>query len=158
MTDYLDDTLAGHVRLEFEIHIGECSQCADELATMESMLVSLKSLSCKKTPVDCWCGVKSQILERQSNKTQERPWFFKPLYTAPAFALAVVLILLLLLPGYLVNHPANNTMPVPEYTNYMSAHSRAQRQQTLTDPHVAFITAELENASYTTTDNNADRP
>ncbi|MHB9038022.1 MAG: anti-sigma factor [Armatimonadota bacterium] len=150
MSDYLGDCLPGHVRLEFEVHVESCTQCAAELAALENMLESLRSLCSGKAPVNCWHGVKSKIHEQHATKQKTRPWLFRPMYAMPAFALVMALILLLVLPGFISDQHTNDLVSIPEYSNYISAHSRAQRQQVLSDPHVTFITAELEKASLTT--------
>ncbi|MCE5314295.1 MAG: zf-HC2 domain-containing protein [Armatimonadota bacterium] len=151
MSDYIDENLAGHVCLEFETHIAQCPHCAAELAAMENLLASLKSLSCCQAPMDCRQSVMSKI-KTQKQQSARESWLLRPIYAVPAFAALMILVLLLILPAHLSDQPAavNNIVPIPEYASYISAHSRAQRQQALSDPHVTFIAAELEKASLTT--------
>ncbi|MCE5197620.1 zf-HC2 domain-containing protein [bacterium] len=149
MSEYLDDCLPGHVRLEFEIHINECRRCADELQSMQNMLTRLGSLSVNNSSVNCWPGVKQCIVERRSSRRTRSPWFMRVAIGAPAFALTILLVVLLLLPGGVKNESTAPEVSVPEYSYYISAHSHAQRQQALSDPHVSLVAAELEKASLT---------
>ena len=64
----------------------------------------------------------------------------------PASAGAMIAAFVLLWPGA-VEEPQTNYVSAPEYSQYISAHSRVQRQQTFVDPDVAFISAELEKVS-----------
>lgn len=151
ISEYLDDSLAGHVRAEFEAHTRECSNCAEHLASMKKMLISLKDLGANRAPVDCWDGIRAKILDKQSTVQSRQPWFLRSAYAVPAFAFVMVLVLLLVLPVCIKNDRSTiNPASIPEYAQCISAHSRAQRQQVLGDPHVTFIAAEMENASLTT--------
>ncbi|MCE5323478.1 zf-HC2 domain-containing protein [bacterium] len=148
ISEYIDNTLAGHIRTKFEAHIRECSDCAERLASMERMLASLKSLKTEETPIDCWAGVKSRIMEGHGAREGRQPWILRSAYAVPAFAFVMVLILLLVLPVCIKNDRSSvDPASMPEYAQCISAHSRAQRQQILGDPHVTFIAAEMENAS-----------
>lgn len=149
MSEYLDNCLPAHVELEFEMHISECRQCADELESMQDMLTLLGSLSGNKSQVSCWSGVKQCIVDKQTPKRARNPWFMRVVIGAPAFALTILLAILLLLPGGAKNESAATEMSVPEYSYYVSAHSRAQRHEVLSDPHVSLVAAELEKASLT---------
>jgi anti-sigma factor RsiW len=154
ISEYLDDGLAGHMRVRFEAHIHDCEDCAQRLASMKDMLASLKSLNTTRTPVDCWSGVRSKIIEQQSARQSRQPWFLRSAYAVPAFAFVMVLVMLLVLPVCIKNDRSTvNPASIPEYAQCISAHSRAQRQQVLGDPHVTFIAAEMENASLTTDSN-----
>lgn len=147
MSDYLDDCLTGRVRLDFEVHIEECDECSTRLAAMEKMLVSLRSLREESAPASCTHAVMSAISRRTA--VRQTPWFLRPAFAMPVLVLAIVIALLIMTPGHF-EPSLQNQVNVPEYTKYISAHSRAQNQQVLSDPHVTFISAELEKASLMT--------
>lgn len=149
MSDYLDDCLAGHIRLEFEVHIEECECCSAQLAAMQEMLVSLKSLREEQSPVNCTYAVMSAISQRSAAKARPISWFFRPVFATPALVLAIVIALLIMVPVHF-EPSVRNQVNVPEYKQYISAHSRAQSQQMLSDPHITFVSAELEKASLIT--------
>ena len=148
--DYLGDRLAGHVRLEFELHVEECERCAHELADTENLLKSMKSLSKQRMHVDCWSEVRERISEPARNGSAGKHWFFRPAFAAPAFAVLAILVLVLMWPFSGSGHPGTDAVSVPEYSRYISAHSHVQSHQAFTDPNVTFVTAELEKASLTT--------
>ncbi|MEN6355661.1 MAG: zf-HC2 domain-containing protein [Armatimonadota bacterium] len=154
ISEYLDDSLAGHVRAEFETHVRECANCAGQLASMKRMTAALREMGTNRVPFDCWDAVKAKILEQQKAAQSRLPWMLRSAYAVPAFAFVMVLVLLLVLPVCIKNDRSTiDPASIPEYAQCISAHSRAQRQQVLGDPHVTFIAAEMENASLTTDSN-----
>jgi anti-sigma factor RsiW len=150
MSDYVDGSLSDPLKREIDQHVEICHECHTALAEMRQLVRGLGALSERSAPVDCWPDVREAIIEQGYGSNRWLSWFARPVAWVPAFALTVVIALMALLP--LSNHvgsPARSAAAV-EYKTYMSAHSRVQRQQPLNDPDVAFITAELESASYTT--------
>lgn len=148
ISDYLDDNLSGHERLEFELHIEKCSDCARALGQTEAMLAQLNSLGSRKSPVDVWNGVRDAILNRN---LRILPWYrvhIRQLLAAPALAASIVAYLLLT--GPTQSPMAGDVITTPEYSNYVTAYSHAQREVPLSDPDLALVSAELEKASLTT--------
>lgn len=150
MYDYLGDRLAGHVRLEFELHVSECERCANELAETENMLRSMRTFSKQRMPVDCWTAVHARISQSAASESIWKRWFFRPAFAAPAFAVLILFVVMLVWPFAAGDQSTAGTVSIPEYSRYLSAHSHAQRHQAFTDPDVTFVTAELEKASLTT--------
>ena len=66
---------------------------------------------------------------------------------APVFAAAVLLAVLLILPGQMGQGPGLSPAAVPEYGRYITAHAGLQQRQAFADPDVTFVAAELEKAS-----------
>lgn len=156
ISEYIDGCLTPSEQLSLEAHLDRCEKCASELSKMRRMLLSLGSLSKHKSPVNCWAHVQAIIV----NKTPlHRAWWtyvLKPVVAAPALALTLLIALFLILPGPVEQNPTDQLKKIaPEYSYYIGAHSRLQRQQSLTDPDVTFVRAELEKASFNT---NSDRP
>lgn len=145
MSDYIDGNLDCSTETQFEAHIAECGGCKESLEIMRSMVSSLSRLSASGMQVDCWDGVRSRI----SGKKPEGRFqiFLRPVIAVSSLAVVVMVAVFLMLLGNTEEDSAYSTATVPEYETYISAHSRLQRQQTMQDPDVTFITAELEKAS-----------
>jgi len=150
MSEYIDECLDEHRRMEVEAHLNSCTDCASELRAMKAMLVSLSGLSGRRSPVDCWTHVHEVIIRQELAKKAWWHWLLKPAVAAPAVALTALLTLLLVWPQSTVAPPPAATMSNPEYGYYIGAHSHLQRQQAFTDPDVTFVRAELETASLST--------
>lgn len=142
---YIDDCLSPPLRCEFEAHTQECPECRAELAATEDMLSCLGSLSCRQAPVDCWDGVRERISSPQP-RSAWGSWFLRPVLAAPALAAALLLGGFLFWPANVVEPVGQSPASIPEYSHYIAAHSRLQRQQAFTDPDVTFVAAELETA------------
>lgn len=150
MSDYLDDGVSIAVRLDFEAHIRECSACRSELAAMRCLLASLNGLSGKKSPVDCWTSIRTQIYQCGNHKKSWVYWALRPWVAAPTVFAAVAIVGVLMWPHSIdepVGPNVSNILSASEYSQYIGAHSRVQRQQVFTDPDVKFIAAELETAN-----------
>jgi anti-sigma factor RsiW len=148
MSDYVDGELPPTTRLEVELHLGDCPECSRALEDMRRMVQRLGGLSEPRAGMDCWPGVRSAILEHEQRGVSWLSWFARPVAWGSAFALSVLVAVLALVPlGGQKDVPAQNALSV-EFKTYMTAHSRLQREHPLGDPDVAFITAEIENASY----------
>jgi anti-sigma factor RsiW len=142
VSDYLGGQLTESTKQDFELHIDCCPACASEVKATSGLLASLSSLSGKRSPVDCWNGVRTCILVERREMT---PWWrsvMRPVVAAPAAVAMAVLALFLLWPS-----PQASVASSGEYSNYIEAHSVLQRQQALADPDVVFVVAELEKAS-----------
>lgn len=148
MSDYLDEGLPGSVMLEFEEHVRGCRECYEALEETRQVVIQLGSLSQSGTGIDCWPGVRAAIV---AEEVRARSWFerfARPLVWGPAFALTLLVAIWVLMPirGQRDVHVQGS--PASEYSAYLSAHSSLQQRHALNDPDVAFITAEIENASY----------
>lgn len=146
ISEYLDGCLAKPALVEFERHIYECDRCSAELRATQDMIASLRSLSERGTPVDCWFHVRGCIAAGVRVESLWRYWLMRPMMAAPALAVMLLLALLFVWPAFAPNQPARDIVSVPEYGHYIAAHSGAQRQRTFADPDVTFIAAELEKA------------
>lgn len=149
MSDYIDGQLPGQTEQELELHLRDCPRCAVALKELRSMLCGLAELAVRQPTVDCWPAVRMAILEPK-RRAYWLSWFTRPIAWGSAFAVTVVIAVLALLP--LGKGPAEPVRvgQAAEYRTYMAAHSKVERQHSLSDPNVAFITAEIENASYNT--------
>ncbi len=144
--DYIGDCLSTQLRREVEAHLSECASCRAEVEAAERMVGSLGDLSVSRSPVDCWPAIKQRIAERESRQTGWLSWLVRPVVAAPTFAVAMLLLALFLWPQ-VGETPGRDAEPFSDYAQYVTAHSRLQRQQALTDPDVTFIAAEFEKAS-----------
>jgi len=144
ISDYLDGRLAEPARQEFESHLADCSYCASEVEAASELLASLSSLSGRRSPVDCWSGVRAAISAHQRAATPWWHWVVRPVVAAPAAAVAVALAVFLMWPSGNVPMASDKAS---EYSYYIGAHSHLQRQQTFADPDVVFVGAELQKAS-----------
>ena len=144
MSDYLDGHLAVRARAEFEFHVEQCGKCESELRQTRSMLQELASLGGRKSPVDCWDHVRRRAIQSPPQPLW-RKYLFRPAAAVPALAAALLLAAILIWPGS-TPEPArvNSVVSVPEYTRYVSEHSRLQSQEAFTDPVITFVAAELE--------------
>lgn len=147
MSDYLDECLADRVCIEFEAHVAECEHCSAELRATRSMLSSLGALGGCKTPVDCWDRVRQRIVEPEVTRRPRRVPLLRPALGISALAVAVLLAAFLIWPSA-VDQPVTPapSVSIPEYTRYISAHSRVRQREVFTDPVVTFVAAELETA------------
>jgi len=145
ISDYLDDNLAGHTRFEFELHVEKCAGCARMLAQTENLLAGLNSLGSQESPVSVWNGVREAIAIKGRQQSNWLRIHWRPLLAAPALVVSIVAYLLFTGPS---QTPKTDTIiSTPEYSNYITAHSRAQGMAPLSDPDVALVSAELEKAS-----------
>jgi anti-sigma factor RsiW len=149
MSDHLDGELPVAVGQEFQLHLERCPECAKALDDMKQMLQCLSRLSDRRTGIDCWPGVRTAILAHEQRGGSWLAWVTRPVAWGSAFALTVLVGILALIPLGSQRDVAPQITQA-EYKTYISAHSKLQRQHPLNDPDVAFITAEIENASYTT--------
>ena len=147
ISDYIDGCLSGRARIDFESHIQECSACNEELRAMSAMLTNLHSLGEKRSPVDCWAGVRERIVEREASKLSWFTWITRPAFAAPVLALGLILAIFLVWPNNTEVTTPQQLVSNAEYSRYVGAHSNIQRQQAFADPDVTFISAELEKAS-----------
>jgi|GEM_PF-1230972 len=146
--EYFGGCLSEPLRKEVELHLAQCFECSAELKSVEDMVSSLRSLS-RRSPVDCWPGVKERILVQQTGRFASRwSWsqMLRPVVAAPAFIVAILLALFLLWPISVNEPPSRGSDPRPDYSRFITVHSRAQQQQAFTDPDVILISAELANA------------
>lgn len=146
MSEYLDDCLSGGVLRQLEDHLASCERCSSEVESMRGMLASLRDLSGERSPVDCWEHVQLAVSVARPEPALSR-WLLRPLIAVPALAAAILAALLFLWPSSVEEPIMMRPIGVPEYSRYISAHSSVQRRQTLVDPDVTFVTAELEKAS-----------
>lgn len=146
ISEYLDSGLSGHERLEFEIHAEECLECGRELERTEDLLLHLGAIGSQKSPANCWAGVRAEIM-RRSVKPTWRSIILRPIVAGPALAAALIGATLALWPWAVQDNPAQPPMPASEYANYISAHSYAHSIEPMSDPDVAYVSAELEKAS-----------
>lgn len=142
--DHLGGWIAEPEDQEFESHLADCSYCASEVEATRELLVSLSSLSGRRSPVDCWSHVRATISSPQRATTPWWRWVVRPVVAAPAAAVTVVLALFLMWPSG--NAPMASDK-ASEYSYYIGAHSHLQRQQAFADPDVVFVGAELQKAS-----------
>ena len=152
MSDYLDGCLADHIRSEVALHLGKCSRCAAELQEMGCMVSSLRALSEHRSPVNCWEAVQSQIVESGVRRSVWWNWVLRPVVAAPALAVAAMFIAFVMWFSP-VPQPMTEVASNLEYSRYISAHSRLQREQAFTDPDVTFVAAELETANISPSQN-----
>ena len=149
MSDYVDAELPVVVQVEFELHLESCPECSKAVGEMRQMVQCLSRL-CEPHPgIDCWPGVRGAVLQHEQRGGRWLSWFARPVAWGPAFAACVLVALLALLPLRGQRSVTTQSPLAVEYKTYMIAHSKLQRQHPLNDPDVAFITAEIENASYT---------
>ena len=147
MSDYVDECVADRARIEFEAHVTACEHCSVELRAMRSMLSSLGSLRGCKAPVDCWVHVRQRIVESEVTEPPRRVPLLRPALAICTFAVAVLLAAFLIWPSAVDQPPAPAaSVSIPEYTRYISAHSRVRQREVFTDPVVTFVAAELETA------------
>ncbi len=146
ISDYLDGHLAAGACSEFQSHIDRCDKCASEVEHTRSMVKELSSLGGWKSPVDCWDHVRRHAVQSRPQPLW-RTYLLRPVAAVPAFAAVLLLAVLLVWPRP-IDEPARTqgAVSVPEYTRYVSEHSRLQSQEAFTDPVVTFVTAELETA------------
>ena len=147
MSEYLDGNLTGSNLAKFDIHISECKHCAEELYEMDNMISTLGLLSVSKSPVDCWAAVSERICEERIVAPTVKWWFLRPIVTAPAVALALLITILMIWPSQIVQEKQMKMTSVAEYQHYIGAHARLQRQHPFTDPDITFINAEYDNKS-----------
>ena len=147
LSDYIDGYLSDSLCEVLEIHIQSCEACAQKLESTRRVVLAMGQLSCQKSPVDCWIGVQKRIIQQQKILPLWRRWIMNPVIAAPA--LAVLILTLFLVWPSPVNEPKIGFVPNVEYSRFISAHSRLQRQQAFSDHDVTFVAAELENASFT---------
>lgn len=149
ISEHMDNCLAGRLAEQFDAHISHCRKCAGELRAMEGMIRSLGDLAVQRAPRDCWSGVRERIIAGEAQTSARALTILRPAFAVPVCAVLILVAVMLFRPTP-VHEPAPPALvSVPEYSRYISAHSSLQRQQTLTDPHVTFIAAELEKASLT---------
>lgn len=146
ISDHIDGCLSESLCVELEMHFQVCEVCADKLESTRCVVHMLGQLSCSKTPVDCWAGVQRQILDKQMIAPVWKRLFLRPVVAVPAFAV-LILALFILLPSQ-APQPKINLADNVEYSHFISAHSRLQRLQPLSDHDATFVAAEIENASY----------
>ena len=149
ISDYLDGLLQGTQKELFEAHIASCLKCACELNEARDKLVSLASLSARKSPVDCWSQVRIAIIAQSERNVQWWRWVLRPVVAAPIVTVAAVLALFLLWPMQ-QNQPAPDKSMAPEYAYYIGAHSRAHVPLAFADSDAAFVRAEIQKASLKT--------
>lgn len=152
ISDYLDSTLPGHTRLEFEIHQEKCPECASQLAKAERLLLSLRSLGSQESPIDNWPSVSARISQCTQGGS---PWynlFLRPVVAAPALAVSLI-VYLVVSNSALVDTGAQtqSVISTPEYSTYLSAHSDAMRMRPLSDPEISLVQVELEKANLVAT-------
>lgn len=151
ISDYLDESLSETLKDEFESHIAACRECAAELEASRALICALGGLSVATAPIDCWPGIRERILAAGSARTGRSHIGIRPAFAIPVFAIVVVVALMVFGPVLREGTDQGTLVSAPEFSRYISAHSVLQSQQTLTDPHVILITAELENASFSDT-------
>lgn len=148
MSEFVDDGLPATLKTEFQQHIAECAECSIALNDMRQMVDGLRQLSAPCKHIDCWPGVRAAILAQEQPRSAWLSWIARPLAWVPVAAVSLILAVTLLV-------PTGNNQPVKtesrqavEFKTYMTAHSKLQTQHPLSDPDIAFITAELESAGY----------
>lgn len=149
ISEYVDNCLPVRLGEDFEAHISQCRKCADELRATQDLVKFLGALAVGKAPRDCWSGVRERILASEARTPARALRILKPAFAVPVIAVLIMLAVMLFRPTPVHEPGPPVLVSVPEYSRYISAHSSLQRQQTLTDPHVTFIAAELEKASLT---------
>ncbi len=151
--EYLSDCLSDSRRKEVELHIAQCFECSAELRNVEQMVRSLRSLS-HRSPIDCWPGVRERILSQrikqsisQGSWSRLKGFLFRPVVAAPAVIVALLLVLFLIIWPINVNEPpSRRSYPEPDYSRFITVHSRSNQQQAFTDPDVILVSAELAKA------------
>ena len=146
MSDYVDDCLDGHIVREFEEHIGGCRECSAELDAMKSLVGELASLGDRKCPVDCWADVRGRVRQVRPRPVW-RTYLLRPAAAIPVLAAILMLGVFLVRPTPVEKPVAvSSAISAPEFSRYMSAHSRLKSRGAFSDPDVTFISAELETA------------
>jgi len=147
ISEYVDDCIAGELEEQFRAHISGCPSCERNVRATEALIISLRGLSSQAAPCDCWARVREQITALPL-PVQRPLWVFRPAFAVPVLALLMLLAVMVFWPTAVHDPGPPVLVSAPEYSGYISAHSNLQRQQALADPHVVFVTSELEQATY----------
>lgn len=144
---YVGDCLDSALRREVEAHLEQCPACRAEAQATKDMISCLGALSSRQSPVDCWSLIRDRVVAHETLRTSWALWLARPVVAVPTLAIGLLLAMFMVWPSQIGESPDGVADAVSDYTHYISAHSRVQRQQAFTDPDVTFIAAELEKAS-----------
>lgn len=147
-SDYVSGSLGEAIRAEIESHLAGCPTCRAEAAATGNLLISLASLGGRKPPTHLWEGVYARITSGQEAKGVWWRWVLRPIVAAPTATAAALLAIVLLWPSG--QAPMDKAF-AQEYTYYIGAHWRLQRQQTFIDPDVALVRAEVQKSTLAAT-------
>jgi anti-sigma factor RsiW len=143
-SDYVSNSLGEAIRAEIESHLVDCPTCRADVDAARDLLISLASLGGQKPPTHLWDGVYARITSDHEAKRVWWRWALRPIVAAPTAAAAALLAITLLWPSG--QAPMDDAF-AREYTYYIGAHYRLQRQQTFIDPDVALVRAEVQKSA-----------
>ncbi len=139
LSEYVDKTLGAALAADVEKHLGECEKCSIELNSTYSMLEALKPLAGMSAPRDCWAAVRTHAESVTAGHARGQWW--KPAMAGTAAAALVFAGFMIAGPE---NQPSSPQVTAQELSEFIGAHSRLEMRNSVSDPYVSFVAAELQ--------------
>ncbi len=108
ITDYISRQMTDKERSAFEIHLGECAACREELKIQQGLWDMLGQSSIPSASGKLYEGFKKMLDEIESEKKESKEIFIQPVKNPGLWlkiAAAFILIIAGFAAGYLVNRP-----------------------------------------------------